>query len=116
MSTLDAPTASHGRGGAGNITPDPTEYTDGGIVRAATPSGNFSTGRGGGGNLAHSDAKEEAHDVVPENAQRDEPHPTEGHGISTGRGGGGNIVTAEEDGHHVGLADKIKNKLFPSKK
>lgn len=42
---------SHGRGGAGNINADPTEYVDGGIVRQGVEGthgdGAFSTGRGG---------------------------------------------------------------------
>ncbi|KAK6505436.1 hypothetical protein TWF481_007338 [Arthrobotrys musiformis] len=106
--------SSHGRGGAGNIAPDTTEYVDGGIVRTAAPSGTYSSGRGGGGNIGHSENTSEAHDVVPENAQREPPHPSPAHGVSTGRGGGGNIVTSEGSGEaeHKGLTDKIKEKIF----
>ncbi|EPS40958.1 hypothetical protein H072_5161 [Dactylellina haptotyla CBS 200.50] len=107
--------SSHGRGGAGNIAPDDTEYADGGIVRAATPSGNYSTGRGGGGNVGHSENARDDHDVVPDSAQVNAPQPTEGHGVSTGRGGGGNIVTSEDGEKHVGLADKLKEKIFGHK-
>ncbi len=42
---------SHGRGGAGNINPDDTRYTDGEVTRAGPEGGHndgpFSTGRGG---------------------------------------------------------------------
>ncbi|KAK9419567.1 hypothetical protein SUNI508_07303 [Seiridium unicorne] len=51
QTTMTAPEVSHGRGGAGNINPDDTQYVDGEIVRAGTPgsqgAGAFSTGRGG---------------------------------------------------------------------
>lgn len=42
---------SHGRGGAGNINPDKTEYVDGEVVRAGVEGshgdGAYSAGRGG---------------------------------------------------------------------
>lgn len=42
---------SHGRGGAGNINPDDTQYVDGSIVRAGPEGshgdGAYSSGRGG---------------------------------------------------------------------
>lgn len=42
---------SHGRGGAGNINPDDTQYVDGSIVRAGPEGshgdGAYSAGRGG---------------------------------------------------------------------
>ena len=42
---------SHGRGGAGNINPDDTQYVDGEVVRAGEEGshqdGAYSTGRGG---------------------------------------------------------------------
>lgn len=38
---------SHGRGGAGNITADDTQYADAEIVRAADEGTGVSTGRGG---------------------------------------------------------------------
>lgn len=48
---MTTPEVSHGRGGAGNITPDNTQYVDGEIVRAGEEGshddGAFSTGRGG---------------------------------------------------------------------
>lgn len=44
---MAAPEVSHGRGGAGNINPDDTKYTDAGIVRVADEGTGVSTGRGG---------------------------------------------------------------------
>jgi len=100
---------SHGRGGAGNITPDSNVYVDGEIVREGTPSGAYSTGRGGGGNIHGPGQPTDEHDVVPEVSQRKAPTPTPGQGVSTGRGGGGNIVTDEngQEEHH-GITDKVK--------
>ena len=52
-STSAAPEVSHGRGGAGNITPDNVQYTDGEVVRVGAEGshgdGAYSTGRGGMG-------------------------------------------------------------------
>lgn len=44
---MSAPEVSHGRGGAGNITPDDTTYVDGEIVRTGDEGTAVSTGRGG---------------------------------------------------------------------
>lgn len=44
---MSAPEVSHGRGGAGNITPDGTKYADAEIVRTADEGTGVSTGRGG---------------------------------------------------------------------
>jgi len=48
---MSAPEVSHGRGGAGNINPDDTQYVDGEVTRAGVEGshgdGAFSTGRGG---------------------------------------------------------------------
>lgn len=48
---MTSPEVSHGRGGAGNINPDDTQYVDGEIVRSGEEGshedGAFSTGRGG---------------------------------------------------------------------
>lgn len=44
---MAAPEVSHGRGGAGNITPDDTQYADAEIVRTADEGTGVSTGRGG---------------------------------------------------------------------
>lgn len=51
MAEVHAPEVSHGRGGAGNIVKDDTQYVDGEIVRAGVvgshDDGPYSTGRGG---------------------------------------------------------------------
>lgn len=44
---MSAPEVSHGRGGAGNITPDDTQYKDAEIIRAGDEGTGVSTGRGG---------------------------------------------------------------------
>ncbi|MGO1180554.1 DUF3602 domain-containing protein, partial [Cellulosimicrobium funkei] len=48
---MTAPEVSHGRGGAGNIAADDTQYVDGEVVRVGVEGshgdGAFSTGRGG---------------------------------------------------------------------
>lgn len=44
---MTGPEVSHGRGGAGNINPDDTQYMDAEIVREAEPGTGVSTGRGG---------------------------------------------------------------------
>lgn len=48
---MAGPEVSHGRGGAGNINPDDTQYVDGEVVRVGVEGshedGAFSTGRGG---------------------------------------------------------------------
>ena len=48
---MAATEVSHGRGGAGNINPDDTQYVDGEVVRAGQEGshedGAYSTGRGG---------------------------------------------------------------------
>jgi hypothetical protein len=70
------------RAGAGNIGPDPSIYTDGGLVREGiqgeSVDGEFSTGRGGAGNIAKSprvgpqtDAGRRSVDMVPEINTRD---------------------------------------------
>lgn len=45
--TGTGPEVSHGRGGAGNITPDNTQYADAEIVREGETGTGVSTGRGG---------------------------------------------------------------------
>lgn len=44
---MSAPEISHGRGGAGNINPDDTQYQDAEIVRTGDEGTGVSTGRGG---------------------------------------------------------------------
>lgn len=50
-STATVPEVSHGRGGAGNIHADETQYVDGSVVRAGVEGshgdGAYSVGRGG---------------------------------------------------------------------
>ncbi|KAK9774909.1 hypothetical protein SCAR479_08464 [Seiridium cardinale] len=130
QNTMTAPEVSHGRGGAGNINPDDTQYVDGEIVRAGTPgsqgAGAFSTGRGGEGNIGDkgidpTTRKDE--DLVPEAAIR----PSEDEDVHTGRGGAGNIHLGPEhkkkrvmDGvqheeastTHSSVADKLKHKVL----
>ncbi|KAG9246668.1 hypothetical protein BJ878DRAFT_533067 [Calycina marina] len=112
---------SHGRGGAGNIGVDPTEYGDGEIVRQGVPGdhgdGAFSVGRGGAANIGSpglpaTQRKDEV--VVPEQALRPS---TEDQTYHSGRGGEGNIHHPGDTGvkKQEGLADKLKNKLFKKK-
>ncbi|KAF2013519.1 hypothetical protein BU24DRAFT_424525 [Aaosphaeria arxii CBS 175.79] len=123
-----APIHSTGRGGAGNIGPDSTVYTDGGIVREGivgeSVDGPYSTGRGGAGNVGASPSLQPTRpegrrsiDYIPENALR--PHEENYH---TGRGGSGNVhregshspnLAAQQD--KKGLGDKIKHVLHLDK-
>ncbi|RDW78098.1 hypothetical protein BP5796_05950 [Coleophoma crateriformis] len=123
MSARNSVEVSHGRGGAGNIREDATPYGDGEIVREGVVGdhhdGAFSTGRGGAANIGSPkiDATKRAdHDSIPETALRPS---MENENYHTGRGGEGNIheadKPAEKPKHPVGLADKLKNKLFKSK-
>ncbi|TAQ83681.1 hypothetical protein B7494_g7992 [Chlorociboria aeruginascens] len=112
---------SHGRGGAGNIGPDNTAYSDGEIVREGVVGdhgdGAFSSGRGGAANIGSPKmpaTKRADEEVVPEVALRPS---MEGENYHTGRGGEGNVHTAPDPGtkHPTGLADKLKNMLFRKK-
>ncbi|RPA96202.1 hypothetical protein L873DRAFT_1695442 [Choiromyces venosus 120613-1] len=118
---------SHGRGGQGNISPDPTPYTDGEIHREGDPAasgGAYSAGRGGAGNIGspkqHPVKTDTDDDVVPDAAKlaahEDEP-------FHSGRGGEGNVQLPEggKGGKKPaggggaateGLAEKLKRKLF----
>ncbi|EGR47637.1 hypothetical protein MKX07_001791 [Trichoderma sp. CBMAI-0711] len=114
---------SHGRGGAGNIDVDDTKYVDGEVVRTGIMGshgdGAFSAGRGGAGNIADVGTTSKHRndtDVVPEAAVR---VSQDGQGYHTGRGGAGNEHRVDEPAHAkprpvapVGLADKLKSKLF----
>ncbi|KAI9821429.1 MAG: hypothetical protein M1826_000665 [Phylliscum demangeonii] len=124
------PIVSHGRGGQGNIGADSTPYTDGEIIRegVSTPGvdGAYSTGfiltvqqRGGSGNIASAGMKatyRNSEEVVPEAAM----HPSmEDQNYHVGRGGDGNAHLAKAEPPrmmHEGLADKLKNMIFRSKK
>ncbi|KAL2064947.1 hypothetical protein VTL71DRAFT_4087 [Oculimacula yallundae] len=121
MSAKNSIEVSHGRGGAGNIGPDATQYVDGEIVRegSAGPHGDgaFSTGRGGAANIGSPGMKatKRKDDIaIPEVALR--PSMEDGT-FHTGRGGGGNVHKPEPVGTttHIGFADKLKNKLFKKK-
>jgi hypothetical protein len=68
---------SHGRGGAGNINVDDTQYADGEVVRTGVAGshgdGAFSAGRGGAGNISDvgtPTSERKDRDVVPEAAIR----------------------------------------------
>jgi len=110
-------TVSHGRGGQGNIGPDSTEYTDGGIYHAGDPTASgaaYSAGRGGAGNMGspHQEAVATGNDddIIPDAARLD-THPDEPH--HTGRGGEGNFVAPDSKTKvHEGLAEKLKRKIF----
>ncbi|KIN04803.1 hypothetical protein OIDMADRAFT_17693 [Oidiodendron maius Zn] len=112
---------SHGRGGAGNIGPDPLLYGDGEIVRKGEVGdhgdGAFSTGRGGVANIGSPNVKasERKDNIeIPDVALRPSQ---DGRDYHTGRGGDGNVHKADKPSieHPQGLADKLKNKLFKKK-
>lgn len=122
---MTPPEVSHGRGGAGNINPDDTKYTDGEVVRAGPEGshddGAFSTGRGGAANIGDPGSKPKARadkDLVPEAAVRPSSENADYH---VGRGGAGNEHLAPGRSHDElangatnpkGLADKLKGRLF----
>ena len=68
---MSAPDVSHGRGGAGNITPDDTQYVDGEVVRVGAEGshgdGAYSTGRGGTKSLPilHLQTRPRHHELAP---------------------------------------------------
>lgn len=107
--------------GAGNIGHDPTVYTDGAIVREGVQgqgNGDFSTGRGGAGNITKSPlirpvdgSPRTSSDIIPEDVLR---KPQEN--FHTGRGGEGNVHKEKYGGHsrspdRKGAIDKIKHVL-----
>jgi hypothetical protein len=120
---------SHGRGGAGNINVDDTQYADGEVVRTGVAGshgdGAFSAGRGGAGNISDvgtPTSERKDRDVVPEAAIRASQDHQDHH---TGRGGAGNerIVNGESKkerdatrydvtGAPVSLADRLKARLL----
>ncbi|QSZ29149.1 hypothetical protein DSL72_003660 [Monilinia vaccinii-corymbosi] len=112
---------SHGRGGAGNIGADSTQYVDGEIVRQG-PAGDhgdgpFSVGRGGAANIGSPGlpaTKRNDADRIPDAALRPS---ADGENAHFGRGGEGNVVNLTKPGieHPIGLADKLKNKLLKKK-
>ncbi|KAI1142866.1 hypothetical protein F5Y05DRAFT_408316 [Hypoxylon sp. FL0543] len=129
---MTTPEVSHGRGGAGNITPDNTQYVDGEIVRAG-PEGSAA-------NIADADKPPSSiradRDIVPEEATRPS---TDNESFHVGRGGAANVHLSAQDQQkhetkhhhhhgakvvdspttasgsakqHQGLADKLKHKIF----
>ncbi|KAK8113750.1 uncharacterized protein PG998_001758 [Apiospora kogelbergensis] len=115
---MSAPEVSHGRGGAGNINPDSTQYVDGEITRQGEEgtqnAGPYSTGRGGGGNIGEP-GKEPGlrtdKDVVPAAATRhseEEPYHT-GRGASKKKVADSATPAAKQQ---TSTADKLKHKVF----
>lgn len=100
----------------------PPRYADGEIVREGVVGdhgdGAFSVGRGGAANIGSPGmpAQNRKDDIaVPDVALRPS---MEGQDFHTGRGGGGNVHHADTPAapkHPIGLADKIKNKMFKKK-
>ncbi|KAI1176198.1 hypothetical protein F4777DRAFT_547451 [Nemania sp. FL0916] len=124
---MAGPEVSHGRGGAGNINADDTQYVDGEIVRQGDVGthgdGAYSTGRGGAANIGDKEAPATPRtdkDVVPAEAMR----PSIDGDFHTGRGGAANVQRTDEPtttkGQQAaaakppnqGLADKLKHKIF----
>ncbi|KAK3669842.1 hypothetical protein LTR78_010300 [Recurvomyces mirabilis] len=119
---------STGRGGAGNIGEDTTQYVDGGITREGvlgeSSRGEYSAGRGGAGNMIESPRTgtpvAHSQDVVTEPSMR----TAEGHeNFHTGRGGGGNVHKDKYGGHshaqggeQSNIVDKAKHALGMDKK
>ncbi|KAF2164384.1 hypothetical protein M409DRAFT_56654 [Zasmidium cellare ATCC 36951] len=112
---------STGRGGAGNIGPDPSTYVDGDIIREGTPgvstTAEYSTGRGGTGNIAHASTTNNhpSEEIVPESATRVPGESYENY--HTGRGGEGNVHRekfgghshAQKEGGGEGFVEKVKH-------
>ncbi|KAF1959121.1 hypothetical protein CC80DRAFT_320674 [Byssothecium circinans] len=121
----NAPIHSTGRGGAGNIGPDSTVYSDGSIVREGIQGeseGDYSTGRGGAGNIAKSPQvrpsdhnPRHSQDYIPEQNLRQGQE-----NFHTGRGGEGNVHKEKYGGHshsseRKGLGEKVKHALHLDK-
>ena len=109
---------SHGRGGAGNIYPDETEYVDGGLIAVGTPGASgegWSGGIGGAGNIARpsTDTRNHKSDRIDDiNVESVVEGPKEGEGYSTGRGGAANVHAKDKhfkedgatSGEHISAA------------
>lgn len=115
---MTTPEVSHGRGGAGNISKDDTEYVDGEVVRVGEEGshgdGAYSTGRGGAANIGDAGKTNTTRVdkvLVPEAAMRPSMENSAYH---TGRGGAGNEHNAKKPTTTtpVGLADRLKNKIL----
>ena len=88
--------------GAGNIGKDDNVYIDGDIVREGVTGESsgpeYSAGRGGAGNMVHTErAGTPSQEVVPESATRVPGKEYEN--FHTGRGGEGNIHREKYGGH-----------------
>ncbi|KAL8680464.1 MAG: hypothetical protein Q9186_003362 [Xanthomendoza sp. 1 TL-2023] len=93
----EAPKASHGRGGAGNIGPTVNDATKSSLTTPTIKSTIYTTGRGGSGNMKKNDPKHpevarKSQDVVPPVKRR--LSEEKGH---TGRGGAANIIRPSVD-------------------
>ncbi|KAL8724704.1 MAG: hypothetical protein Q9166_007792 [cf. Caloplaca sp. 2 TL-2023] len=92
-----APKASHGRGGAGNIGPTVNNATKTSLTTPTIKSNVYTTGRGGSGNMKKNDPK---HPEVARKSQDVEP-PVKRRAIEerghTGRGGAANIIRPSID-------------------
>ncbi|KAE9965925.1 hypothetical protein EG328_009302 [Venturia inaequalis] len=121
------PVHSTGRGGAGNAGRDTgVSYTDAGIkregVQGHSVDGEFSSGRGGAGNMVESPrvgavgARRGSQDIIPDqNLVEGQPD------FHTGRGGGGNIHREKYGGHtsdpnKPSIIEKIKDTVLPHHK
>ncbi|GKT42374.1 uncharacterized protein ColSpa_02555 [Colletotrichum spaethianum] len=119
---------SHGRGGAGNMAADDTQYVDGEVVRAGprAPTERAHSALAEEAASAHSPAEPNPHtptragniadaksepapradkDVVPEEAYRPS---TEGQDYHVGRGGAGNAVETDKPAAHKDIDHEKK--------
>ncbi|KAF1992626.1 hypothetical protein K402DRAFT_10623 [Aulographum hederae CBS 113979] len=116
---------SYEAAGKGNIGHDTHDYVDGGIHREGvvgdSREADYSTGRGGAGNIASPQVKAAegsggSTDVIPDVDVR------EGHeNFHTGRGGGGNVHKEKYGGHthdpnRETLLDKAKQLVMGEKR
>ncbi|PVI08111.1 hypothetical protein DM02DRAFT_608213 [Periconia macrospinosa] len=123
---MSTPIHSTGRGGAGNIGPDSTVYSDGGIVREGYEGqgeGEYSTGRGGAGNITKSPLVKAQDEAQPRRSQDYIPEQSLRAGqenFHTGRGGEGNVHKEKYGGHshspdRKGFGEKVKHALHLDK-
>jgi len=120
---MSTPLASHGRGGAGNISKDkvPTGATEG-LVTPTIKSDKYTTGRGGTGNMAKNDPARP--EVARESQDVKAPPIREHEGpVHVGRGGAANYAKGSEQVKTTkdenGLGDRLaaeKDKLKAKEK
>jgi hypothetical protein len=127
---MSNPIVSTGRGGQGNIGRDETKYVDAGIVREGvvgeSTDGDYSSGRGGAGNIVDSprlgpDGRRLSHDKIPDTSLTGAPKHQDNYHV--GRGGDGNAVHAGHKEHlhehkdrKHSLLDKAKHLFHGDKK